>query len=45
MCSVNTIELKAIKKQFEIGIFAFEEAKNEFEVCNLFFLENYATLL
>jgi hypothetical protein len=36
MCSANTIELKAIKDQFEIGVFAFEEAKNEFEVCNFF---------
>ena len=45
MCSANTIELKAIKDQFEIGVFAFEEAKNEFEVCNFLFLENYATLI
>jgi hypothetical protein len=37
MCSTNAIELKSKKEQFEIGIFAFEEAKNEFEMCNLLF--------
>jgi hypothetical protein len=32
MCSANAIQLKSKKEHFEIGIFAFEEAKHEFEM-------------